>query len=155
MASTRMTEDLLRENGELLAPEQVSPVVAYLCHRDCRINGQVLSVGGGHVSAVVTSVTRGITEPDLSAESIRDRLDEIFNPDGAIVPRHLGDELKMSGKGGKVVAVSYKDRSSVLLGGRMADAAYWIDEPSGNFVSSTWYFRELPEWARQFIPQPA
>jgi type I phosphodiesterase/nucleotide pyrophosphatase len=62
----------------------------------------------------------------------------------------LGDELKMSGKGGKVIAVSYKDRSSVLLGGRMADAAYWIDEPSGNFVSSTWYFRELPEWATQF-----
>jgi hypothetical protein len=52
-------------------------------------------VGGGHVSAVVTSVSRGITEPDLCAESVRDRLDEIFNLDGAIVPRHLGDELKM------------------------------------------------------------
>jgi len=95
MASTRMTQDLLGENGALLAPEQVSPVVAYLCHRACRISGQVLSVGGGHVSAVVTSVTRGITERDLSAESVRDRLDEILNLDAAIVPRHLGDELKM------------------------------------------------------------
>jgi NAD(P)-dependent dehydrogenase (short-subunit alcohol dehydrogenase family) len=95
MASTRMTEDLLGENGQLLAPEQVSPVVAYLCHRECKISGQVLSAGGGHVSAVVTSVTCGITERDLSAESVRDRLDEIFNRDGAIVPRHLGDELKM------------------------------------------------------------
>ena len=95
MASTRMTRDLLGENGELLAPEQVSPVVAYLCHRECHISGQVLSVGGGHVSAVVTSVTRGITEHQLSAESVRDRLDEILDLDGAIVPRHLGDELKM------------------------------------------------------------
>jgi NAD(P)-dependent dehydrogenase (short-subunit alcohol dehydrogenase family) len=95
MASTRMTQDLLGENGDLLGPEQVSPVVAFLCHRDCHITGQVLSVAGGHVSAVLTSVTRGITERDLSAESIRDRLDEIFNLDGAIVPRHLGDELKM------------------------------------------------------------
>ena len=95
MASTRMTQELLGENGELLAPEQVSPVVAYLCHRECRITGQVLSVGGGHVSAVVTSVTRGITDPHLSAESVRDRLDEILDRDGAIVPRHLGDELKM------------------------------------------------------------
>src|SRR5437660_4783390 len=95
MASTRMTQDLLGENGELLAPEQVSPVVAFLCHRDCHITGQVLSVGGGHVSAVLTSVTRGITERDLSAESIRDRLDKIFNSAGAIIPRHLGDELKM------------------------------------------------------------
>jgi hypothetical protein len=90
-----MTAELLGENGELLAPEQVSPVVAYLCHRECKISGQILSVGGGHVSAVVTSVTCGITERDLSAESVRDRLDEIFNRDGAIVPRHLGDELKM------------------------------------------------------------
>ena len=44
---------------------------------------------------MVTSVTRGITDPDLSAESVRDRLDEILDRDGAIVPRHLGDELKM------------------------------------------------------------
>jgi NAD(P)-dependent dehydrogenase (short-subunit alcohol dehydrogenase family) len=95
MASTRMTQDLLGEAGELLAPEYVSPVVAYLCHRDCNFSGRVLSVGGGHVSAVVTSVTRGITERDLSAESVRDRLDEIFNLEEAIVPRHLGDELKM------------------------------------------------------------
>jgi NAD(P)-dependent dehydrogenase (short-subunit alcohol dehydrogenase family) len=95
MASTRMTEDLLGENAELLAPEQVSPVVAYLCHRDCRINGQIVSVGGGHVSAVITSVTRGITETELSAEAVRDRLDEIFNRDDEIVPRHLGDELRM------------------------------------------------------------
>jgi NAD(P)-dependent dehydrogenase (short-subunit alcohol dehydrogenase family) len=95
MAATRMTQDLLGETGQLLAPEQVSPVVAYLCHRDCSISGQVLSVGGGQVSAVVTSVTRGITERDLSAESVRDRLDEIFDLEGAIVPRHLGDELKM------------------------------------------------------------
>jgi NAD(P)-dependent dehydrogenase (short-subunit alcohol dehydrogenase family) len=48
MASTRMTQDLLGENGELLAPEQVSPVVAYFCHRECSLSGQVLSVGGGH-----------------------------------------------------------------------------------------------------------
>src|SRR6202171_2016589 len=95
MASTRMTQELLGENGELLAPEQVSPVVAYLCHRDCSISGQVLSVGGGHVSAVVSSVSRGITERDLSAEALRDPLAEIFDLDGAIVPRHIGDELKM------------------------------------------------------------
>ena len=89
MASTRMTAELLGENGELLAPEQVSPVVAYLCHRECKISGQVLSAGGGHVSAVVTSVTCGITERDLCAESVRDRLDdpELIGPD--LNKRHL------------------------------------------------------------------
>ena len=95
MASTRMTEDLLGENRELLAPEDVSPVVAYLSHPDCTLTGQILSTGGGHVSAVITSVTRGITESELTAETVRDRLDDVFDVDGAIVPRHLGDEMKM------------------------------------------------------------
>jgi hypothetical protein len=58
------------------------------------LSGQILSTGGGHVSAVLLSVTRGITEPQLTAETVRDRLGEIFDPGGSIVPRHLGDELK-------------------------------------------------------------
>jgi NAD(P)-dependent dehydrogenase (short-subunit alcohol dehydrogenase family) len=95
MASTRMTQDILGENRELLAPEDVSPVVAYLSHPDCTLNGQILSTGGGHVSAVIASVTRGITESELTAETVRDRLDDILDLDGAIVPRHLGDEMKM------------------------------------------------------------
>jgi hypothetical protein len=58
----------------------------------------------------------------------------------------VGDELKMSGKGGKVVSVSIKDRSAILPGGHMADGAYWFDPRAGNFVSSTYYFAELPKW---------
>ncbi len=58
----------------------------------------------------------------------------------------LGDELKMSGKGGKVIGVSIKDRSAILPAGRMADGAYWFDPTSGHFVSSTYYFTDLPKW---------
>ncbi|MEU3984020.1 SDR family NAD(P)-dependent oxidoreductase [Streptomyces sp. NPDC026672] len=93
-ALTRMTEELLGGKGELLSPESISPVVAFLASRECDLSGQILSVGGGHVAAVLLSETRGITEKELSAESVRDRLAEIFAADGAFVPRHLGDELK-------------------------------------------------------------
>ncbi len=63
----------------------------------------------------------------------------------------LGDQLKMSGRGRhKVIGISFKDRSAILPGGRMADAAYWFDNRSGNFVSSTYYFPEVPEWVAQF-----
>lgn len=62
----------------------------------------------------------------------------------------VGDELKISGKGGKVYGVSLKDRSAILPAGRSADGAFWFDGNSGNFVSSTWYFPELPAWAAEF-----
>jgi predicted AlkP superfamily pyrophosphatase or phosphodiesterase len=63
----------------------------------------------------------------------------------------LGDELKMSGKGqSRVIGISIKDRSAILPVGRMADGAYWFDDATGNFVSSTFYFEDLPGWVKDF-----
>jgi hypothetical protein len=62
----------------------------------------------------------------------------------------IGDELKLSGKGGKVIGVSLKDRSAILPAGMMADGAYWFDGPSGSFISSTYYFQTMPPWVEQF-----
>jgi predicted AlkP superfamily pyrophosphatase or phosphodiesterase len=58
----------------------------------------------------------------------------------------VGDELKMARPGSRVVSLSLKDRSAILMVGRMADAAVWWDTSTGNFVSSTWYAPELPKW---------
>ena len=49
----------------------------------------------------------------------------------------LADELKMA-------------RSAILPVGRMADGAYWFDNKTGNFVSSTYYFPALPAWVKEF-----
>ncbi len=62
----------------------------------------------------------------------------------------VGDEMKMSGKGGKVIGVSIKDRASILPSGHMADGAYWVDAKTGQFISSTYYFPELPKWVVEF-----
>jgi hypothetical protein len=63
----------------------------------------------------------------------------------------LGDETKRAlSRETKVIGVSLKDRSAILPGGRTADAAYWYDNDTGAFVSSTYYFPELPGWARTF-----
>jgi NAD(P)-dependent dehydrogenase (short-subunit alcohol dehydrogenase family) len=93
-ALTRMTEGLIDEIGKLLTPETVSPVVAFLAHRSCDLSGHAFSVGGGHVAAVLITETRGITETDLTAESVRDRMPEILDPAGAFVPTHLNAELR-------------------------------------------------------------
>ena len=59
----------------------------------------------------------------------------------------VADEIKMSGRGeSKTIGISLKDRSAILLPGRMADAAYWFASENGSWVSSTWYMKELPKW---------
>lgn len=63
----------------------------------------------------------------------------------------VGDELKMADRGkSHVIGISMKDRAAILPAGRMADAAYWMDDTTGAFVSSTWYAPQLPAWVRQF-----
>jgi predicted AlkP superfamily pyrophosphatase or phosphodiesterase len=63
----------------------------------------------------------------------------------------FGDELKLA-TGGKarVFAVSLKDRAAVLPAGFSGDAAYWIDPKSGDWITSTYYRPDLPEWVRNF-----
>ncbi|HST10409.1 MAG TPA: alkaline phosphatase family protein [Terriglobales bacterium] len=63
----------------------------------------------------------------------------------------LGDELKLA-TGGRshVFGVALKDRAAILPAGYAADAAYWIDQKSGTWVTSTYYRSELPKWAADF-----
>src|SRR5580698_6881305 len=63
----------------------------------------------------------------------------------------IGDELKLATQGkSRVFAVSLKDRSAVLPGGFSADGAYWIDQKSGEFITSTYYRNDLPKWVQDF-----
>jgi len=63
----------------------------------------------------------------------------------------LGDELKLATQGkSKVFAIALKDRAAVLPGGFAADAAYWIDQDSGAWITSTYYRTSLPRWAEDF-----
>ena len=63
----------------------------------------------------------------------------------------VGDEMKMAGqKQPKVIGISLKDRSAILPAGHMADGAYWFDNKTGGFVSSTYYFSDLPAWVKDF-----
>ena len=72
----------------------------------------------------------------------------------------VGDEMKMASRSPKgspgaprVLGLSLKDRSAIMPVGRGADAAYWWDTKTGNFVTSTYYLRELPPWVRAFNDQ--
>lgn len=61
----------------------------------------------------------------------------------------LGDVLKRASGGlSRVITISGKDRSAIMLGGHLADAAYWTLDTL--FVTSTYYEKELPRWVREF-----
>jgi NAD(P)-dependent dehydrogenase (short-subunit alcohol dehydrogenase family) len=96
VAKTRMTEDILGPAADKLMPEVVTPVVAYLAHEDCPVTGEVYSCGGGRVARIFIGVTRGITDPDLTVETVRDRFDEIRDEDGYEVPANLNEELMLA-----------------------------------------------------------
>lgn len=61
------------------------------------------------------------------------------------------DELRLSNnKQSKVIGVCLKDRGSVLPAGHMPTAAYWYDNTTGNWVTSSYYASELPQWVQRF-----
>jgi Type I phosphodiesterase / nucleotide pyrophosphatase len=63
----------------------------------------------------------------------------------------LGDELKLA-TGGKarVFGVSLKDRAAVLPAGFAGDGAYWIDDKTGAWITSTYYRDTLAPWVKDF-----
>jgi predicted AlkP superfamily pyrophosphatase or phosphodiesterase len=51
----------------------------------------------------------------------------------------------------KTISIAIKDRGSILMGGRNANAAYWFyGKDKGEWVSSKYYMSELPEWVTSF-----
>ncbi|OSZ78701.1 alkaline phosphatase family protein [Chitinophagaceae bacterium IBVUCB1] len=71
-------------------------------------------------------------------------------------PRNLltttvGDELKLAtNMRAKVFGIAIKDRGAILPAGHTANGAYWFDDSTGNFISSSFYAPQLPAWLSRF-----
>ena len=78
---------------------------------------------------------------------------------GLMSPRNLwvttlGDEMKIASNGrAKVVGVALKDRASILPAGHNPNGAYWFDDESGKFITSSYYMNQLPKWVEAFNNQ--
>jgi predicted AlkP superfamily pyrophosphatase or phosphodiesterase len=75
---------------------------------------------------------------------------------GQMSPRNMlsttiGDQLKLSNNNqSKVIGIALKDRSAILPVGHLANAAYWFDSVTGNWMSSSYYMPQLPGWVNEF-----
>jgi NAD(P)-dependent dehydrogenase (short-subunit alcohol dehydrogenase family) len=92
LALTRMTEDIMGPLASKVAPELVSPVVAWLAHEDCPVSGEVYSVAGGRVARIFIAETPGYYKADLTLEDVRDNWDTIRDEAGYTVPASIADE---------------------------------------------------------------
>ena len=68
----------------------------------------------------------------------------------AILVTTFADELR-SNTGGKskVIGVSVKDRGAISMAGH-SGTAYWFSKASGEFVTSTYYLDQYPDWVNAF-----
>ncbi|MBL7813373.1 MAG: alkaline phosphatase family protein [Saprospiraceae bacterium] len=78
---------------------------------------------------------------------------------GKMSPKNLKtttitDQLRLSNDfKSRVFGVAIKDRGAILPAGHTANAAYWFDTKTGNWISSTYYMKDLPEWVKSFNGQ--
>ncbi len=79
--------------------------------------------------------------------------------DGEMSPKNMfantiGDELRFASNfKSRVFGIGLKDRGAILPAGHSANAAYWFDDATGNWITSTYYMNTLPTWVDEFNGQ--
>jgi hypothetical protein len=65
----------------------------------------------------------------------------------------FAERLRAAQPDSRVVTMSLKARSAIMLAGHHADLALWQDEVAGDWLTSSAYASELPAFARDFFAQ--
>lgn len=61
----------------------------------------------------------------------------------------IGDELQLATNfHSKVIGIALKDRAAILPAGHSANGAYWYDDKTGDWITSSYYMKELPQWVK-------
>jgi predicted AlkP superfamily pyrophosphatase or phosphodiesterase len=121
----------------------------------------------GHASIYTGSVPgiNGITgndwyDYDLSKEMYCSEDDSVqtigsTTQAGKMSPRNLlvttiGDELHLADNfHNKIIGIALKDRSAIFPAGHSANAAYWYDNKTGDWITSSYYMNDLPAWVKE------
>lgn len=138
----------------------------YSCD-NCLINYIPTITAIGHTSAYTgtTPAFHGICGNDFQIDGVPvyctddksvDPVGSDNRKKGCMSPKNLlastiGDQIRLhTDFKSKVIGVSYKDRAAILPAGRSANGAYWLDTENGQFITSTYYRTELPDWAKNY-----
>jgi len=101
IARTRLTENLLGPIASALDPSTVMPLACYLVSEACELSHEVFSVGGGRFARVFVGLAPGWFAGKgkvVSLEDVRDNLGRIMDEKNYIVPKSVGDEMRLIAK---------------------------------------------------------
>ena len=101
IARTRLTENLLGPIASALDPSTVMPLACYLVSEACELSHEVFSVGGGRFARVFVGLAPGWFAGQgkvVSLEDVRDNLGQIMDEKNYIVPKSVGDEMRLIAK---------------------------------------------------------
>jgi len=101
IARTRLTEDLLGPMASALEPTTVTPLACYLVSEACELTHEVFSVGGGRFARIFVGLTPGWFAGKgkaVAVEDVRDHLGQIMEEEAYIIPKNIGDEMRLIAK---------------------------------------------------------
>ncbi|GGN59742.1 short-chain dehydrogenase [Novosphingobium indicum] len=105
-AVTRMSDGIDTSKFPPMTPEQVAPMVGYLCHEDCAATGEMYVAMGGRLARAWVAENEGLYRPEWSLEDVAAQIEAIRTggkelafppvPDGQL--EHLVHGFGMIGK---------------------------------------------------------
>ena len=101
IAKTRMTEDLLGPLADMVAPEQVTPMVVFLCSEANEFSHEIFTVGGGRYGRVFIATNEGWfagADGAPSVEALVDNMDQIRDISDYVIPLDNNDEIMLLGQ---------------------------------------------------------
>ena len=96
IALTRMTAGIMDGLGLQLDPEYVTSMVVYLASEECQQTHEIYSVGAGRYARVFVGLCPGwadVQSETVTAEDVRDNLDQIRDPAGYTIPGNAAEEM--------------------------------------------------------------
>lgn len=94
-------------------------------------------------------------ELELAKDDSQEKLIGIQTKEKGASPRKLlastlGDEMKLFNSHSRVIGIALNCESALFSAGHAADGAYWMDDLTGKFISSSYYQDTLYNWVNEF-----
>ena len=95
--STLPSPDLVQILKDDYQPEKVAAGVAVLAHERCPSSGEAFGMGAGRVARVIISASQGVTNENITPESVFESFDQIMDPENAKILNSTFDDMLMYG----------------------------------------------------------